>query len=266
MSAGEGDSFTASDEVGIHYRRWDGTPGGTPVMLHHGFMSHGALNWEATGVVEALTAVAGPVVTLDARGHGRSDKPTEPAAFGEGRMADDLVELCDHLNLERFDVVGYSMGGLVALLVAEEDPRVRRLAVGGLGAKLVEGGLEAMATSGPEVAEALEADDPDTVTDPVARSFRAFADSVDADRLALAAHVRSVRRRQIELDAIRVPTLVLAGDADPLARDPDVLADALPDARLVVVPGDHLRAVGSAEFRRALVEFLAAPQVDSSPR
>lgn len=252
------DAFTASDDVGIHYRLWEGRPGGTPVVLHHGFISHGSLNWEATGVTQVLSEVTGPVIALDARGHGRSEKPDESAAYGEGRMATDLRELCTHLQLTTFDLVGYSMGGLVSLLVTGSDPRVRRLVIGGLGANLVEGGLEAMATSGPAVADALEADHVETVTDPLARSFREFADSVGADREALAAHVRSDRRLEIDLEAISVPTLVLAGANDPLARDPDVLAAAIPDARLEVVPGDHLRAVSSPEFKLALVDFLTS--------
>lgn len=250
------DAFTASDDVGIHYRISEGKPGGTPVVLHHGFISHGSLNWETTGVAQALAEVTGPVVALDARGHGRSEKPEGSAAYGEGRMAADLRELCTHLDLATFDLVGYSMGGLVSLLVAGSDPRVRRLVIGGLGADLAEGGLEAMATSGPAVADALETDDPESITDPLARSFREFADSIGAEREALAAHVRSTRRSEIELGAIHVPTLVLVGDKDPLTRDPEVLADAIPGARLEVVPGDHLRAVGSPEFKQALITFL----------
>lgn len=252
------DAFTASDDVGIHYRLREGRPGGTPVVLHHGFISHGSLNWEATGVAQALAEVTGPVIALDARGHGQSEKPEHSAAYGEGRMATDLRELCTHLDLTTFDLVGYSMGGIVSLLVTGSDPRVRRLVIGGLGAKLVEGGLAAMATSGPAVADALETDDPATVTDPLARSFREFADSIGAEREALAAHVRSDRRGEIDLGAISVPTLVLAGAEDPLARDPDILAAAIPGARLQVVPGDHLRAVGSPEFKQALIDFLTS--------
>jgi hypothetical protein len=50
---------------------------------------------------------------------------------------------------------------------------------------------------------------------------------------------------------------VLAGDADPLAARPQVLADAIAGARLQLVAGDHLGAVGDPAFTAALVEFLA---------
>lgn len=253
------DTFSASDQVAIYYRIWEGKPGGTPVVLHHGFISDGSLNWETTGVAQALAEVAGPIVALDARGHGRSEKPGDPGSYGEGRMASDLTELCTHLSLSRFDLVGYSMGGVVSLLVAGSDPRVRRLVIGGLGASLVEEGHDALATSGPALADALEADDAASISDPVARSFREFADSVKADRRALAAHVRSSRNTGIDPGSISVPTLVVAGDRDALARNPEVLAAAIPGAKLEIVPGDHLRAVGSSEFKEAVISFLTAP-------
>lgn len=253
------DDFTASDGVSIHYRIWTGQPSGTPVLLHHGFASDGSLNWETTGVAAALAAVTGPVVALDARGHGRSGKPHRPASYGEARMASDVSELCTHLALDQFDLVGYSMGGVVSLLVTNTDPRVRRLVVAGLGGRLAEDGPEALFTSDPALADAMEAEDGEAVTDPVARSFRQFADSVQADRLALAAHVRAPRRGRPDLASVTVPTLVVAGDQDPLARNPGVLAGAIPAARLETVPGDHLRAAGSPEFTQAVISFLTNP-------
>jgi pimeloyl-ACP methyl ester carboxylesterase len=208
-------------------------------------------------VVEALTSVSGPVVAMDARGHGKSDKPTQPDAYGETRMATDLTELCHRLHFDVFDLVGYSMGGVVSLLVALTDARVRRLVVGGLGASVVDEGFDGLVSRGTDVADALETDDPGSISDPLARSFRDFADAVGADRRALAAHVRSTRHGTLDLASIAVPTLVLAGAQDPLARDPDALVAAIPGATVKTVPGDHLRSVGHPQFRDALVAFLA---------
>jgi pimeloyl-ACP methyl ester carboxylesterase len=52
------------------------------------------------------------------------------------------------------------------------------------------------------------------------------------------------------------PTLVLAGDADPLADRPEALAAAIPGARVAVVPGDHSTALRTPAFAAALVDFL----------
>lgn len=250
-------TFITSDGIEIYYRVWEGNPQGVAVVLHHGFLSDGSLNWETTGVVEALTSVSGPVVALDARGHGKSDKPTQPDAYGEARMATDLTELCHRLHFDVFDLVGYSMGGVVSLLAALTDARVRRLVVGGLGATVVDEGFDGLVSRGTDVADALETDDPGSISDPLARSFRDFADAVGADRRALAAHVRSTRHGTLDLGSIAVPTLVLAGAQDPLARDPDALVAAIPGATVKTVPGDHLRSVGHPQFRDALVAFLA---------
>jgi pimeloyl-ACP methyl ester carboxylesterase len=65
-----------------------------------------------------------------------------------------------------------------------------------------------------------------------------------------------VHRSPIPLDRITARTLVLAGDRDPLAVRPGVLADAVPGATLQVVPGDHLGAVAGPAFLAALVAFL----------
>ena len=242
-------------EVAVH--RW-GTPGERPpVVLQHGFAADSIRNWEASGVVAALLADGREVVAVDARGHGASDKPHDPERYGERAMAGDLSAVADVLDLDRFDLAGYSMGGIVSLVLAGTDQRVRRLVVGGIGAGVVErGGLDTRAVRSTALAAALVTDDPASITDPTAAAFRAFADSTGADRLALAAHVRAIKAEPLPLGEIAAPTLVVAGDADPLAVRPQVLADAISGARLVTVPGDHLGAVRTPEFTAALVGFL----------
>ncbi|MEU1039479.1 alpha/beta fold hydrolase [Streptomyces sp. NPDC005551] len=249
--------FTAPDGVSLSYEVWPGTSELPLVLLHHGFIADGESNWVAPGIVAALTAAGRRVATIDARGHGRSDKPHDPARYGEARMAEDVRALVDLLGEASYDLAGYSMGAIVSLLTAVRDPRVRRLVVGGVGAAVVElGGVDTRAVGRPALLHALGTDDPATVTDPAAAGFRAFVDAVGGDRKALAAQVSAAHDRPIPLDTVKAPTLVLAGRDDPLAVRPQTLADALPDARLRLVPGDHMQAVRDPAFRDELVRFL----------
>src|SRR5215471_4234765 len=103
--------FTTSDGVKIHYL----TLGkGTPVILIHGYTGSAEGNWFRNGIAQAL-AKNHLVVALDCRNHGKSDKP-QPN--GPGR-AEDVIELMDHLKIQRAHIHGYSMGGgITARLMA----------------------------------------------------------------------------------------------------------------------------------------------------
>lgn len=249
--------FRADDGIEIAYRVWERDSELPLVVLQHGFIASGQTNWEAPGIVAALTGAGRRVATLDARGHGASGKPHDAAHYGEARMARDLTALVDLLDEPAFDLVGYSMGAVVALLTAVRDRRVRRLVVGGVGAGVVEcGGVDTRVIGGPALQHALRTGDPGSITDPVAAGFRAFVDSVGGDRQALAAQAASVHAEPLPLAAVEAPTLVLAGRDDPLAARPETLAAALPRATLRTVPGDHFGALRDPAFTRELVEFL----------
>ena len=131
--------------------------------------------------------------------------------------------------------------------------------VGGVGAAIVElGGVDTRVVPDDLIAAALLADDPGArSTTWVARGFRALADAIGADRHALAAQAQAVHKGRIPLERIAAPTLVLVGDADPLGARPEVLAEALPERRVQIVPGDHLTAVAAPGFAPAVVAFLA---------
>ncbi|MGI8331996.1 alpha/beta fold hydrolase [Actinomadura scrupuli] len=250
--------LSSFDGTSLAYRVWDGDSALPPVVLHHGFVVDTEVNWVITGIVDALRAAGRTVVGLDARGHGASGKPHDPQRYGEETMARDLVLLLDVLGAPEVHLVGYSMGAVVSLVAASRDPRITRLVVGGVGAGIVEvGGVDTRAMPLGAVIAALTADEPSALDDPGAAGFRALADGTGADRAALAAHAAAVRPLDIPLAAISAPTLVLAGDADPLAARPEVLAAAIPGARLALVPGDHLTAVPEPRFAASIVEFLA---------
>lgn len=250
-------SFRSLDGVEIFYYAW-GSLAGRPVVLHHGFMASAQHSWEEHGLVAALVGAGHRVVAVDARGHGRSGKPHDKAFYGETKMADDLISLLDILDSDRVDVAGYSMGAVVGLLAATRDRRIARLAIGGVGAPTVTELTDddRRARQRKAIAAALRAEDPAVITSKSAAAFRTVADYVGGDRLALAAHAEVLHSRPIPLEQVTARTLVLAGTEDPLAARPDELVAAIPDARLRMLPGDHLSVPSSAAFAMALVEFF----------
>ena len=250
--------FSSWDGVEIAYQEWGEETGLTPVVLHHGFVANAEANWVATGVVDALLAAKRKVIAPDARGHGHSEKPHDPGRYGEQRMAKDLAVLLDTIDAGQVDLVGYSMGAVVSLLFASGDERVRRLVVGGVGSGVVEcGGVDRRAVSNESIIEALRADDPASIESPEAAAFRTLADALGADREALVAQASSIHRGGVALDRISAPTLILAGENDPLAVRPEVLADAIPNGVLQTLAGNHIEALGDPRFTRSIVDFLA---------
>jgi pimeloyl-ACP methyl ester carboxylesterase len=250
-------SFTTSDGLSIAFTVWGDDATRPPVLLHHGFGATGPINWKFPGIVDALVAAGRKVIAIDARGHGASDKPHDPAFYGEARMARDLSELIDHLSVPVVDLAGYSMGAIVSLITASQEPRIRRLVTGGVGEGVVAtGGVDTRFVPNMEIVAALLAEDPSTITHPGAAPFRQFADAIGADRKALAAQASVVHAAPIPLTLINAPTLVTAGDNDPLAIHPERLAAAIPGARSLLVKGDHRAAVADPAFAAALVAFL----------
>jgi pimeloyl-ACP methyl ester carboxylesterase len=253
-------SFRTWDDLEIVYQEWgEVQTGGLPtVVLHHGFVANADANWLATGVVGALTSAGRKVIAPDARGHGNSEKPHDPDRYGEQRMARDLAVLVDTIEADEIDLVGYSMGAIVSLLFASSDERVRRLVIGGVGSGVIEcGGVDRRVVSNDAIIEALSAEDTSKLEVPQALAFRQLADALGSDREALAAQAVSVYRGEIALGRITAPTLLLAGETDPLAIRPQVLADAIPGARLELLSGNHIEALGDVRFRQSIVDFLA---------
>jgi pimeloyl-ACP methyl ester carboxylesterase len=248
-------SFSTFDGLSIAY---DVLGSGPAVLLHHGFASESLTNWVRPGLAQAIADSGRSVVLVDARGHGESDKPHDPGAYEDGAMATDVRCLVDHLGLDAFHFIGYSMGAFVAVTYAASEPpddRLKSVMLGGAGRGQLSASNGDMMLA---VADALEADDKSSITDARALAFRNFADATKADRLALAAIQRSraARPPTSALGRIAVPVLVVNGENDTLVGRPESLAETIPGARFVSVPGDHLSAVTKPEFRAALLAWL----------
>jgi len=229
---------------------------GEPILLVHGFASTKNVNWVYPAWVSELRKAGRRVIALDNRGHGDSAKLYDPEAYHIPLMASDVTALMDHLDIERADIMGYSLGGRMTAWLAYRLPqRLRSAIFGGIGIGLIEGG-----GPGENVAAALEVSSLDEVNDPVGRTFRAFADQTRADRRALAACMRGSRRLMTreEAAAISVPVLIAVGTTDEIAGSAQALGKIIPGSQVLDIPNrDHMRAVGDKVYKTGVVEFLS---------
>jgi pimeloyl-ACP methyl ester carboxylesterase len=228
---------------------------GEPILLIHGFASNFATNWCDAHWVRTLTQAGRRVIAYDNRGHGQSEKLYDPSLYGAPTMAEDSRRLLDHLDIERADVMGYSMGARIAAFLALAHPqRLRSAILAGTGINLVRG----MVGTGP-IARALEAPRIEDVANDTARTFRAFAEQTGSDLKALAACLRGPREKITADDLARIamPTLIAVGSKDVIAGSGEELAKLIPGSQLIDIEGrDHMKAVGDARFKQGVLDFL----------
>jgi pimeloyl-ACP methyl ester carboxylesterase len=248
--------FVASDGVKIHYlEAGDPKAVGAPVILIHGYTGTARGNWFLNGIADALAA-RHRVVAIDCRGHGRSDKPHDPNKYGP-RMAEDVIELMDHLKIDKAHVHGYSMGGAItAQLLAKHPERFLTATFGGSGVSEVD----------PKHKSDVPQDKPGP--DPQeAEARKTLAASPDRDPEALAA-VRAYpwkpeERMQIDLTKVKIPVLAINGEFDTPNAKTHRMQREVANFKSVVLPGkSHLTAIMAGyvpkQYVETLVEFIDA--------
>jgi 3-oxoadipate enol-lactonase len=253
---------STGDGVRIAHR-FDGRPE-KPVLVLLNSIGTDLHMWD--GQVPAL-AERFRLLRCDARGHGASDVPSGP--YSLDRLGRDVVELLDALALPRVHVLGLSLGGVVAQWLGIHVPeRVDRLVLANTAAYL-----------GPPqrwdrpIADLLAAPDMRATAEAFLRNWfpaRMLGDEVvDGFRRTLLATQRAgvagswaaVRDYDLRRTAalIRSPTLVIAGEHDPVtsAAHGKEIASIVPGARYVEMPVMHMSNVERpAEFVEAVIAFL----------
>jgi pimeloyl-ACP methyl ester carboxylesterase len=221
-----------------------------PVLLVHGFASSFERNWREPGWVDLLAESGRTVIELDLPGHGGAGaKPHDPAAYAD--MADAVsAAVPEGITV---DAVGFSMGAALVLEVAAAEPgRFGRIVVAGVGESLFRAEDPEPAARAVESGRATD-DDP-----PAARAFATFSRAAGNDPAALAACLRRPRHPfgAAHLATLTRPVLVVLGSRD-FAGPAEPLVDALPDARLVTLPGvDHFATPKDYRFIEAALGFI----------
>jgi RNA polymerase sigma factor (sigma-70 family) len=235
---------------------------GEPVILIHGWAASATM-WD--GLIPEL-AREHQVIALDCRGHGKSDKPHDPELYGL-EMVNDVVRLIDHLGLKRAHIVGYSMGGSIALKMLVDHPgRFLSVVIGGStgfrkGDEPWDAGLIGSLETGMPLSEAMIANRPPGTPEPSPEQ-REMMRQMDKgqDSKALAAQRRGNAKLTITDEALKrnkVPALVIYGSLDGPDRF-SAMKKTLASAQFTVVEGaGHASAPDRPAFIRGVREFLA---------
>ncbi len=232
----------------------DITGTGPPLLLLHGFTGSGQ-TWQP---LIPFLAPHFTLIMIDLLGHGASAAPADPARYTFAWCQADLLALLDHLRIDRTDLLGYSMGGRIGLLLASSAPaRIRRLYLIGASPGLADPDERAARLASDEaLANRIEREGLDWFVDywadqPIFASQRRLPAEVRAaqraQRLAGSAigYANALRGWSVGrqpslwdvLPTMTTPTLLITGELDAkfcaiAAR----MATLMPRARHAIVP------------------------------
>ena len=251
MSEAVVQQWTASDGVKLAYHELGE---GRPVILLHGLFSSAYVNWIKFGHAARIASEGFRVIMPDLRAHGQSESPHGAQYYPKGILARDLRELVAHLRLGDFDLGGFSLGSRTTVEAVGEGLRPRKAILGGAGLE----GLRNWERRKDFFLEAIAMFDNVPRDDPHWLSVQ-FMKSQKVDRVAAAQLLESFEDAFMHwLQAFDMPTLVVCGSEDDDNGSAEELANVLPNAVFVEVPGTHMSSVTKLEFGDAIARFLAS--------
>jgi pimeloyl-ACP methyl ester carboxylesterase len=250
--------FFDSNGVKIHYETFGE---GKPLVLVHGLYGSIQEDWVKTGIVSGIGS-GRQLIALDHRGHGESDKPKNLEDYRVEKMGQDVVNLMDHLGVQKADLLGYSMGAFISnwVLINHQD-RLNSVILSGTGGNL-KANDPATARS---LYDALMAEDPTTVTDPIGKLVRDAFDQAGVDRNtreALAACTLQFLPLEQHYEAsdfvnVKIPVMIINGEQDTVTGGVEELVAAIPGVKFVTVPGgDHLSVRSLPAYQQEVLAFL----------
>ena len=239
-----------SDGVRIHYME---AGAGTPVVLLHGYTSCCDAGWFANGVAKEL-ARDHRVIGIDARGHGRSEKPHDPAKYDGDRMPADVIEVLDRLGVPKAHFHGYSMGGgIVAHLLARHPDRFITASFGGSGVREED---EALAKQAADLDP--KGHDPQQAAGQAALLGRADRDNEALKAVQDGRIAKPSTAPPLDLASLDFPIQAINGEFDAPVSKTQRLAREARDFSNVVVPGRGHNTMTTWPYTpRLYVESLA---------
>ncbi len=221
---------------------------GEPIVLLHGGTSS-LQSWIDRGVVANLEKDF-RVIAFDARGHGKSDSPREPAAYGR-QQALDVVRLLDQLKIDRAHIVGFSLGGsTVAQLLTLHPERFLT------ATQVAAAGRSPKAANDPRIEKEAAEIEKDCVSrsrlmrqapagmkpteEVIQKRIAACRADKNFDQYATAASLRGYKDQAVtpeQMQAVKVPTLGVVGTLDHTLKEMQELKRLRPDMTLVLIEG-----------------------------
>ena len=239
----------------------DGTPlavhtlgEGRPVLLLHGLFSDANTNWIKFGHAARIAAAGFRVLMPDARAHGESGAPYDPARYPPDILLDDVRFLIGELGLTDYDLGGFSLGARTVVRLLEQGLAPRRAVLAGMGLE----GLSDFDRRRDFFLTAIAG--ADTVKRGDAHWLAVqFLKTQGIDRVAARLLLESfVAEGRPPLGRVEMPVLVVCGTEDTDNGSAPALAAALPDGRYTGVPGTHMSSVTKPDLGEAIAEFLSA--------
>jgi len=233
---------------------WHETGAGRPVILIHGLFSNAQTNWIKYGHAAKLAAKGRRVIMPDLRAHGESARSHDPADYSHDILADDGLALLDHLGFEAggYDLGGYSLGGRTTARMLARGAKPGRVMLAGMGLE----GLLDLNTRASFFRSVLEGRGTHVKfsSEWMAEAFLKTTGGDPQALLLLMDCFPSIPRAA--LDGFDMPIMVLTGREDQDNGSAQALADALPKATLVEVPGNHMSAVTMPEMGDAIADWF----------
>jgi pimeloyl-ACP methyl ester carboxylesterase len=230
---------------------------GWPVILIHGLFSTAELNWARYGHAQRVADAGARVILPEQRAHGRSAKPRTADGWPPDALGRDILALIAHLALEPggYDLGGYSLGARTTVRAVAMGAEPRRAVLAGMGLE----GLTGATRRGEAFTRAIDhrSEHKPGSWEWYAMQFaRANGTDLDSARFLLQ-DVTSIDATGLA-ETMTMPTLVVCGDADRDNGSAPALAAALPQARLVEIPGTHVTAVTQPALGEMIAEWLRA--------